>query len=189
MFRLYNGYFVDKKIILIYVLLLLLVMGFGIFQFNKKVPIQKCPMQKCPMIKYEQTPSEDSTTVVKQTQPIINRIQRPINPINQINPINRFDHIIDNPEIDPISSYDYDKVFDPLTFPNRRVQKWELPPPQLKAMIDIHTQGYPDSFRQLGVLVRETKGNDEFQQNQVLRLYGRELYPKAERYEYYTEMT
>jgi hypothetical protein len=47
----------------------------------------------------------------------------------------------------------------------------------------IPTRGYPNQFVQVGVLTREKKDNND---NQVIRLFGRQEYPGSNRYEYYT---
>lgn len=86
---------------------------------------------------------------------------------------------------DDIKEYDYRKAYDPFEEPVRRVPRHELPPAYLKRMIDIPTRGYPDSFVQIGTLVKEGDPNKN-DANTILRLFGRQEYPGSNRYEYYT---
>lgn len=90
--------------------------------------------------------------------------------------------VITNQPIDPIMSYDYNKLYNPLTDPTRRVNRYEIPPYYFKEMIDIPTRGYPDSYSQIGVLVNNRKKD---QDNKILRLFGRQTYPGSNTYEYY----
>lgn len=89
------------------------------------------------------------------------------------------------PSIDPIRQYDLAKTYDPLVQPARRIPRHELHPVHLRRMIDLPTRGYPDNFTQFGTLVKEGDPNQQ-NQNQVLRLFGRQEYPSSNRYEYYT---
>lgn len=82
---------------------------------------------------------------------------------------------------DPVMSYDYNKLYNPLTDPTRRINRYEIPPYYFKGMIDFPTRGYPDSYSQLGVLVNKKKDQD----NKILRLFGRQTYPGSNTYEYY----
>lgn len=87
--------------------------------------------------------------------------------------------------VDDVREYDYRKMRDPLEEPTRRVPRHELPPKYFKDRIDFPTRGYPDNFTQYGVLVRvNKKGKSE--ENNILRLYGRQEYPGSDIYEYYT---
>lgn len=87
--------------------------------------------------------------------------------------------------IDPVREYDYRKTFDPFENPARRIPRHELPPVHFKRIIDIPTRGYPDNFTQFGTLVKEGDPNKN-EQNQILRLFGRQEYPGSNKYEYYT---
>ena len=86
-----------------------------------------------------------------------------------------------------IKAYDYRKAFDPFEEPVRRVPRHELPLYYFKNMIDYPTRGYPDSFTQIGTLVKEGDPNKN-DDNKILRLFGRQEYPGSERYEYYTAL-
>ena len=85
---------------------------------------------------------------------------------------------------DIIMNYDYTKMTDPFIEPTRRVPRQDIQPTILKQMIDIPSRGYPDSFSQYGVLVKEC-GEDACD-NKILRLFGRQTYPSSPTYEYYT---
>ena len=97
--------------------------------------------------------------------------------IQPYNPINGRD--------DLIRQYDYRKLYDPYENPVRRVARYEMMPLYLQQMVDLPTRGYPDNFRQLGILIKE--GNPaRNEDNKILRLYGRQEFPGSNRYEYYT---
>lgn len=90
------------------------------------------------------------------------------------------------PNRDLIKEYDHRKIYDPLEEPVRRVPRHWIPPMHIKRLIDIPTQGYPDNFRQFGILKKVDETNDT---NKILRLMGRETYPGSNRYEYYTRVS
>lgn len=87
---------------------------------------------------------------------------------------------------DEIRNYDYFKMFDPLEEPTRRVNRYEIQPIHLKTMIDIPTRGYPDNYILMGILRKSSKLNNKNDQNDILKLFGRQEYPRSCRYEYYT---
>lgn len=99
--------------------------------------------------------------------------------IIQIDPNNNLD------KINPIEIYDYNKTFNPLEEPTRRLPVYEIPPYYLKKLIDIPSRGYPDNFSQMGVLIREDN-HKKSHDNRILRLFGRQEYPGSNKYEYYT---
>lgn len=88
-------------------------------------------------------------------------------------------------DYDAIREYDYNKIFDPLENPAKRIPRHEIPPYYFKRMIDIPTRGYPDNFTQFGTLILKNK-NDKMNQNAILKLFGRQEYPGSNTYEYYT---
>jgi hypothetical protein len=98
--------------------------------------------------------------------------------IQSYNPINT----------DIIRQYDIRKAYDPLEDPVRRVSRHEIHPLHLKRLIDIPTRGYPDNFRQIGILVKESKTHNN-EDNRILRLFGRQEFPGSNRYEYYTSLS
>jgi len=89
---------------------------------------------------------------------------------------------------DLIMKYDMSKITDPFIEPTQRVPRQDIQPIILKQMIDIPTRGYPDSYSQLGILVRdeECHGEECNTDNKILRLFGRQIYPGSYTYEYYT---
>lgn len=91
----------------------------------------------------------------------------------------------ENPPIlsDTVRQYDYNKMFDPLEEPARRVPRHELYPMYLKGLLDLPTRGYPDNFTQIGILIRQDDNNKD---NKILRLFSRQEYPGSSTYEYYT---
>lgn len=95
--------------------------------------------------------------------------------------------------VDIVQQYDYHKTFDPLEDPTRRVPRHEIPPIALQATLDIPTRGYPDNYTQFGVLVKDHKHDHDHKNseniNQIIRLFGRQIYPGSNRYEYYTMIT
>lgn len=87
---------------------------------------------------------------------------------------------------DRVRDYDYRKMYDPLEEPTKRVDRHEILPIGLRKFFDYPTQGFPDSYRQMGILVNN---DDETNPNRILRLLGRQEYPGSNRYEYYTSVT
>lgn len=87
------------------------------------------------------------------------------------------------PEIDVVREYDYRKSYDPLEDPKRRVQRYQIPPYYFRRVIDRPTQGYPDNYNQIGYLQ-----NSELSENKLLRLFGREEFPRSNKWEYYTSL-
>lgn len=84
---------------------------------------------------------------------------------------------------DAVREYDMRKAFDIFEQPTQRVSRYELPPYYFRRNIDLSTHGYPDTFSQFGILVREGKLKDD--RNAIIRLFGRQEYPGSNRYEYY----
>lgn len=81
-----------------------------------------------------------------------------------------------------LKKYDYKKLYDPLEEPRSRPSKQELGPIGFRRYIGIATQGYPDNFHLLGTLTTE----EHDIMNKILKLYGREKYPRSVEWEYYT---
>ena len=88
--------------------------------------------------------------------------------------------------IDVVREYDYKKLNDPLEEPRRRVPRHEIPSMYVKGYFDFATRGYPDNFSQLGLLIAVNKDGKD---NKILRLFGRQIYPFASTYEYYTAIS
>lgn len=93
-----------------------------------------------------------------------------------------------------IRQYDYNKVYDILENPARRVPRNELPPQYVKRLIDYPTRGYPDNYTQYGILKRishrptsehEHEHSDQ-SNNFIIRLFGRQEFPGSNKFEYYT---
>lgn len=61
--------------------------------------------------------------------------------------------------------------------PEKRVSYHNYPE-NLKPQINIPTRGYPDSYQQLGTLIRK-------QDEKMLKLFGRRKYPGSNQWEYY----
>lgn len=89
------------------------------------------------------------------------------------------------PATDLVKKYDYNKLYDPLTNPTRRVDREQIHPYYMKRMIDIPSRGHPDNFIQMGILVRLSDNNNN-SENNILKLFGRQIYPRSNKYEYYT---
>lgn len=85
---------------------------------------------------------------------------------------------------DPVLMYDYEKIYNPLKEPTRRVSRSEMPPYYIKNIIDIPTQGYPDNYSLMGLLKPIDNGNND-EENKLYELYGRRKYPGSNKYEYY----
>lgn len=98
------------------------------------------------------------------------------------------DVVVRHPPVDLVRDYDHRKLNDMLESPTRRVARHHIPPVHLKRLIDYPSRGYPDNFRLLGVLIRQDGEENGSNENKLLRLFGREIYPGANKYEYYTAL-
>lgn len=87
------------------------------------------------------------------------------------------------PPIDPVRSYDYRKLYDPLEDPTTRVDRYLLGPLEYRRMFNYPTQGYPDTYRWLGILICT---DDDVPKNKIIKLFGRQKYPNSNDYQYYT---
>lgn len=86
------------------------------------------------------------------------------------------------PLVDPVKIYDYQKLNDPLEEPTKRVDRYLLGPIEMRRMFNYPVRGDPDNPRWLGLLIYD--GDD--QSNKILKLFGRQKYPKSDHYQYYT---
>ena len=80
-----------------------------------------------------------------------------------------------------IKRYDEKKIFDILEEPSKRPSRSEIGDIGFRRYINIATQGYPDNYHLIGILM-----NNEGFENRILKLYGREKYPRSILWEYYT---
>ena len=135
-----------------------------------------CPKPTCPPCPRQESSKDNKIVIIKdkaepekkpETKTVI--IKEKVVPVK--------------PKKDPIREYDYRKAYDPLEDPTRRVERHFIPPMHVKQMIDIPTRGYPDNYRQVGILIQEGEGTGD---NKILRLFGRQEFPGSNRYEYYT---
>lgn len=88
------------------------------------------------------------------------------------------------PIIDPLIDYDRRNMYDPLQDPVKRPTRRALGPIINHPLFDEYTRGYPDNYNWVGTLTNSdgTASAD----NKILRLMGREKYPGASQWEYYT---
>ena len=80
-----------------------------------------------------------------------------------------------------IKRYDEKKIYDVLEEPSKRPSRSEIGDIGFRRYINIATQGYPDNYHLIGILM-----NNEGFENRILKLYGREKYPRSILWEYYT---
>jgi len=80
-----------------------------------------------------------------------------------------------------IKRYDEKKIYDILEEPSKRPSRSEIGDIGFRKYINIATQGYPDNYHLIGILI-----NNEGYENKILKLYGREKYPRSILWEYYT---
>lgn len=85
--------------------------------------------------------------------------------------------------VDPVKDYDIRKTFDPFENPTYRPEKYIIENMGLHKYINIPTQGYPDNYHIIGTLVNDDTSDTH---NKVLKLFGRQKYPKSNEWEYYT---
>lgn len=100
--------------------------------------------------------------------------------VNKEVPVNH-PHI--NKIYDPIKDRDYSKSYDPLEEPTKRVPRHGLPPIHLRPHFNISTRGPIDNYNQIGYLT-----NKNSKDNEIIRLFGREIYPGSNKWEYYTSL-
>lgn len=86
--------------------------------------------------------------------------------------------------IDPVKLYDYQKLNDPLEDPTKRVNRYELGPLEYRRMFNFPTQGYPDNYRWMGILIADDNTTDD--KNKIIKLFGRQKIPRSNEYQYYT---
>jgi hypothetical protein len=84
--------------------------------------------------------------------------------------------------VDPVKLYDYKKLKDPLEEPTNRPDRYLLGPLEYRKMFNLPTQGYPDTYRWMGILVSDDATDDK---NKILKLFGRQKYPRSNEYQYY----
>ena len=77
-----------------------------------------------------------------------------------------------------IDERDQKAIEDPLTAPTRRMPRHIYPTERSDYIFEVPTRGYPDSYHALGILKRN---EDE----KTIQLFGRQIYPGANQYEYY----
>lgn len=96
------------------------------------------------------------------------------------------DTLISNKYIIPTSSFvndkidkrDEDALEDPLKPPNRRLPRHIYPSAAKDYIFEVPTRGYPDNYHYYGNLIRR-------EDNKMVKLFGRQIYPGSNQYEYY----
>lgn len=58
-----------------------------------------------------------------------------------------------------IRNYDLRKIYDPLVDPSQRTTVDQIPSPLFNSIINIPTQGYPDSYHRVGLLIATDYNN------------------------------
>ena len=186
----------EIKIMLIIILLLILLILYNITPRDQNIQLILYK-QKNPNMKTSEQMNTDGTS---DSDPTANQA-------NSI-PMNRstFDNlsagpvVINNPINDALAirQYDYNKIYNPLENPARRVPNYELPPYYVKRLIDYPTRGYPDNYTQYGILKKvshrptgehfhDNHDNNNSQGNNfIIRLFGRQEFPGSNKYDYYT---
>jgi hypothetical protein len=134
----------------------------------------KCNCEKSSIIESEQQIMQDATivNVASQLPPPSQPFAPIVPPGPPMYPLN-----------DPVKIYDYHKLNDPLEEPTKRVDRYLLGPIQFRRMFNYPVRGDPDNPRWLGLLVCES---DDDKSNKLIKLFGRQKYPGADHYEYYT---
>lgn len=85
---------------------------------------------------------------------------------------------------EPLQQYDMNKAYHPLENPTKRPDRSEIAPIEIAQYLDYPTHGYTDTFQVLGILLKDP--DNKFDPNRILRLYGRQTYPRSNQYDYYT---
>lgn len=102
---------------------------------------------------------------------------------NQENILRTFSTTLDTLETKKrkyIDERDSRTLYDPLAPPERRLPEHAYPDSVVKTVINIPTRGFPDTYSQVGVLIRDSTQN-------IYKLIGRQKYPGSDQYEYYVE--
>lgn len=73
---------------------------------------------------------------------------------------------------------DVDALNDDLSAPTRRLPKHLYPSQPIDLVTEIPTRGEPDYYHHIGNMIRQ---NDE----KIVKLFGRQIYPGSTQYEYY----
>ena len=85
---------------------------------------------------------------------------------------------------DPIKTYDYNKLRDPLEEPTKRVDRYLLGDLEMRKLFNYPTHGYPDNPHWLGLLIAEDNVEKD-NPNKIIKLFGRQKYPSSTQYDYY----
>ena len=84
-----------------------------------------------------------------------------------------------NPTVDNlIDKRDEGALDDPLKAPNRRLPRHIYPDAAKDYIFEVPTRGYPDNYHYYGNLIRR-------EDNKIVKLFGRQIYPGSNQYEYY----
>ena len=84
-----------------------------------------------------------------------------------------------NPNVDNlIDKRDEGALDDPLKAPNRRLPRHIYPDAAKDYIFEVPTRGYPDNYHYYGNLIRR-------EDNKIVKLFGRQIYPGSNQYEYY----
>lgn len=95
--------------------------------------------------------------------------------------------IIERERTDPVTKVDYLKLYDPFTEPDRRPEREQIPPDYVAKHMYIPTRGFPENYQIMGTLIKQN-GNHTPLEEKILRLFGRQTYPRSDEYEYYTTL-
>lgn len=87
------------------------------------------------------------------------------------------------PIIDPIKTYDYRVLDDPMKDPKRRISRYSLGNILPNPAFNFPTRGPQDTFSQQGYLVDKHASSDD--PNKILQLFGRQKWANSNQYEYY----
>ena len=77
-----------------------------------------------------------------------------------------------------IDKRDNDAIGNPLKAPNRRLPRHIYPESAKDYIFEVPTRGYPDNYHYYGNLIRR-------EDNKIVKLFGRQIYPGSNQYEYY----
>lgn len=79
---------------------------------------------------------------------------------------------------DKIDQRDEDALENPLKPPNRRLPRHIYPSAAKDYIFEVPTRGYPDNYHYYGNLIRR-------EDDKIVKLFGRQIYPGSNQYEYY----
>jgi hypothetical protein len=111
-------------------------------------PLQQPPQPPQPLQPQQQQLAQSSRIIDNNLEKEIREIK---NNISQLK--NNTYSLMSGRQFDPISVYDYRKMYDPFVDPRGRTSADEIPTLDVALQFNIPTQGFPDKYHRIGLLI------------------------------------